>query len=122
MYNFQKHFNELKEKAGLTNYRIAKDLGVDRVQLLRWARGGVEPKPEWLYKIASYFEVPMETFFTDEPKMNYTATTGRYTSIVEGLRRLGYLDFHDIDDDRIEVEFNGEQLGIWSVYHQTFVD
>lgn len=122
MYNFAKRFIELKEKAGVSEYRISRELGVNRNQIAAWRTNRIAPKPEWLYKIAAYFEVPMETFFEEEPKLNYTVTTGRYTSVVEGLRRLGYLDFHDIDDDRIEVVFNGEQLGIWSVYRQTFVD
>lgn len=50
----------LRDAKGVTDYRVAKDLGFSRTTLIEWGKGTYTPKLDKLSKIAHYFEVPLE--------------------------------------------------------------
>lgn len=63
---YQKYL-ELRKKAGVTDYKVAKATGISTATLTNWKHGRYEPKIGKLSLIANYFGVPV-TYFLDEVK------------------------------------------------------
>lgn len=59
-------YAELREKAGVTDYEVAKRTGVSTVTLTNWKYGRYTPKFDKLLSIARYFGVHVEYFADDE--------------------------------------------------------
>lgn len=57
-----KKYEELRDKAGVTDYRIAMDTGIPKSTFSEWKSGRSKPKLEKLVKIADYFGVSIEYF------------------------------------------------------------
>ena len=57
-----KRYAELRDKAGLTDYEVAKQTGVSTSTLTNWKYGRYTPKTEKLKKIGDYFGKPIEYF------------------------------------------------------------
>ena len=55
----------LRDKKGVTDYRVAKDLGFSRTTLHDWGRGTGKPKLDKLKKLADYFGVSIEELIGD---------------------------------------------------------
>ena len=53
---------ELRDKAGVTDYRVAKETGIVRSTFTDWKSGKSEPKTEKLKKIADFFGVSIDFF------------------------------------------------------------
>lgn len=53
-------YANLRDSKGITDYRVAADLGFSRTTLTEWAKGTYTPKVDKLKKIADYFGVPLE--------------------------------------------------------------
>ena len=49
----------LREKAGVTDYEVAKSTGISTATLTNWKYGRYTPKIAKLQKIADYFGVPV---------------------------------------------------------------
>lgn len=60
-----KKYAELRDNAGLTDYRVSKDTGISTATLSSWKNGNYSPKFDKLLTIAKYFNVPVE-YFADE--------------------------------------------------------
>ncbi len=58
-------YAELRDKKGVTDYRVAKDVGISNVTLSAWKNGTYKPKADKMLKIANYFGVPLEYFLED---------------------------------------------------------
>ena len=58
-------YSELRDKAGLTDYRVSKDTGISTATLSSWKNGNYSPKFDKLLTLAKYFGVPVE-YFADE--------------------------------------------------------
>ena len=58
-------YKALRDKRGLTDYRVAKDLGFSRTTLFYWGKKQYTPKIDKLKKIADYFGVPITVFIGD---------------------------------------------------------
>lgn len=56
------HYVELRDKKGVTDYRVSKDTGITRSTFTDWKNGRSSPKLEKLSLLAKYFEVPIEYF------------------------------------------------------------
>ena len=54
-------YAELRDKAGVTDYEVAKNTGVSTATLTNWKYGRYTPKADKIEKIADYFGVPLET-------------------------------------------------------------
>lgn len=54
---------ELRDKKGVTDYKVAEDTGVSKSTFSDWKAGRSKPKLEKLFKIANYFGVSVEYFF-----------------------------------------------------------
>lgn len=55
-------YAELRDKRGLTDYRVSKDTGLSTVMLSNWKQGHYKPKADKLKILAEYFGVPIEYF------------------------------------------------------------
>lgn len=53
---------ELREKKGVTDYRVAVDTGIPCSTFSDWKSGRSKPKIEKIKRIADYFKVPIEYF------------------------------------------------------------
>lgn len=51
---------ELRDKKGVTDYRVSKDTGISRSTFTDWKNGRSAPKVEKLLLLAEYFDVPVE--------------------------------------------------------------
>lgn len=60
-FAYQK-FKELREKAGITEYRVSAETGISTTVLTQWSRGDYDLKLEKLTLIANYFGVPVTDF------------------------------------------------------------
>jgi len=55
----------LRDKAGITDYRVSKETGIPTSALTNWKYGRYAPKFDKLLTLAKYFNVPVE-YFADE--------------------------------------------------------
>lgn len=55
-------YAELRERKGVTDYRVAKETGISRSFFTDWQRGVYQPKIAKLQKLAAYFGVPVTVF------------------------------------------------------------
>lgn len=53
---------ELRDKKGVTDYRVALDTGIPKSTFTDWKTGRSKPKIEKLKILAKYFMVPVEYF------------------------------------------------------------
>ena len=63
MYN---RYCELRERDGLTDYQVAKSIGVNQTVFSDWRRGKSEPKNDKLVKLARFFGVTLDWLVTGE--------------------------------------------------------
>ncbi len=54
---FTERLNGLIKENGITMYRLAKDIGVNKQTVVFWCDGMSEPKISHLRRIAEYFDV-----------------------------------------------------------------
>lgn len=52
----------LREKKGVTDYRVASDTGITKSTFTDWKTGRSKPKFDKLLALARYFGVPVEYF------------------------------------------------------------
>lgn len=55
-------YASLRDKKGLTDYRVAKDTGITKSTFTDWKTGRSNPKLYKLKILAQYFTVPIEYF------------------------------------------------------------
>lgn len=55
-------YAELRNSAGVTDYKVAKDTGISTSTLTNWKYGRYTPKVDKLSKIATYFNVSVNYF------------------------------------------------------------
>jgi transcriptional regulator with XRE-family HTH domain len=55
----------LRDKKGITDYRVSKETGISTSTLSNWKQGNYEPKLEKLLVLAKYFGVSVEYFAND---------------------------------------------------------
>jgi len=56
---------ELRDKKGISDYRVAVDTGIPKSTLSEWKSGRSKPKVDKLKVLAEYFNVPI-TYFLKE--------------------------------------------------------
>ena len=64
-------YAKLRDERGLSDYKVAQDLGFSRSTLTQWKNGDHQPKAEKLQKIADYFGVPIDYLMTGEVREGY---------------------------------------------------
>lgn len=71
-----KHFEALLKGKGITAYEVGKTTKITQSTFSMWKSGKIIPKRDKLEKIADYFNVPIEYFYTGEllqkPKENFS--------------------------------------------------
>lgn len=61
-----KKYEELRDKQGITDYRVSKDTGIPKSTFSEWKSGRSNPKVGKLKILADYFGVSID-YFLDEP-------------------------------------------------------
>ena len=61
---YQKYL-ELRQKAGITDYKVAKATGISTATLTNWKHGRYVPKANKIKAIADFFGVSMEYFMSE---------------------------------------------------------
>lgn len=56
-------YSILRDDAGLTDYKVSKATGISTSVLAQWKRGAFNLKVEKVQKLASFFSVPVGTFY-----------------------------------------------------------
>ena len=54
-------YAELRDKKGLTNYRVSADTGIPKSTFSEWKSGRSKPKVDKLKVLADYFGVSLES-------------------------------------------------------------
>lgn len=57
-----KKYVQLRDSLGVTDYRVASDIGIPKSTFSDWKSGRSEPKVDKLQKLANYFGVSIEYF------------------------------------------------------------
>lgn len=57
-----KKYVELRDKKGVTDYKVAVATGITKSTFTDWKNGRSKPKFDKLLILAKYFEVPVEYF------------------------------------------------------------
>ena len=60
--NLYQRYADLRDKAGVTDYEVAKQTGDSTSTLTNWKYGRYVPKADKIKKIAEYFKMPIEYF------------------------------------------------------------
>lgn len=60
-----KVYQELRDTKGVTDYRVAKDTGINQSVLTMWKQGQFNLKVEKIMLLADYFGVPLEMFLNE---------------------------------------------------------
>lgn len=55
-----KRLKDLRDKKGISQYELAKDIGTTQKQIYSWENDVQSPKAEALIKIAEYFDVSVD--------------------------------------------------------------
>lgn len=63
-----KKYAELRDKKGVTDYRVASETGITKSTFTDWKTGRSKPKFDKLLVLAKYFGVPVEYFAEDDGK------------------------------------------------------
>ena len=58
-------YSELRDKKGVTDYKVATAAGIPKSTFSDWKSGRSKPKADKLFKIAQVLEVPMETLMKE---------------------------------------------------------
>lgn len=53
---------ELRDRKGVTDYKVAKDTGIGQSTFTDWKQGRITPKLPKLLKLADYFGVSVTVF------------------------------------------------------------
>lgn len=53
---------DLRDKKGVTDYRVASDTGITKSTFTDWKNGRSKPKVDKLTTLSKYFGVPIEYF------------------------------------------------------------
>lgn len=61
-----KKYAALRDKANVTDYRVASDTGITKSTFTDWKTGRSKPKFDKLLLLAKYFDVPVEYFAEKE--------------------------------------------------------
>lgn len=57
-----KKYAELRDKHGLSDYKVAQETGISASTLSDWKNGLYVPKMDKIVTLARFFEVPIEYF------------------------------------------------------------
>lgn len=61
-----KNYAALRDKKGLTDYRVAMDTGISTATLSSWKNGAYTPKSDKLLVLAKYFGVSVEELLEEQ--------------------------------------------------------
>ena len=63
---FSERLQSLRKERGITIYQLASSLGIMRATIYRWECGKTFPKSEDMERVADFFGVPVDYFYSKE--------------------------------------------------------
>lgn len=96
---FGQRISDLLKEKRVSNYRLAKDLGIAESAVRKWRKDETTPRSKTLQKIADYFSIsPVWLLYGDEA---HAPTLGDWAmSIARRLEK--YVEKHPGEKERIE--------------------
>lgn len=76
----------LADEKNMSDYRVAKEAGIAQETLSSWKRGKYVPKREKLERLANYFDVDVDFFFSESPFERIVSDS--ITPIAEKIQRV----------------------------------
>lgn len=58
-------YEALRDEEGVLDSHVASESGVEQPTLIAWRNGDYSPKVDKIMKIANYFKVPLDYFYTE---------------------------------------------------------
>lgn len=59
-----RRYASLRDEKGVTDYRVCKDIGIALSDMSHWKKGDYTPKVDKILKIANYFGVALDYFYS----------------------------------------------------------
>ena len=102
---------KLRDEKGLSDYKVAQDLGFSRSTFSQWKAGSSQPKRDKLQKIADYFGVSTQYLLTGDSRYKYLPDINDFMNqqkyeemmkqkeiltFTEKFSKLGYKDREEI--------------------------
>lgn len=72
---FSSSLKEAMNERGITNYKLAKDLGISQSSVANWI-GGHLPSPRMAFRVARYLGKPLDELIGNEPGKNVEKNGG----------------------------------------------
>lgn len=82
---YAKNLASLRERAGITQDQLAKEMGVYTLEVGKWESGETEPTMEQYNKLASFFNVPAETIQNSEIETTSTKNIAEQAGYIESI-------------------------------------
>lgn len=90
----------LREKKGISQTKLAKDLNIDTSTLAKWENNTRQITLEWAIKLANYFDMNVGDFISVNQITNTSYPTQNDTEYKKILKEKGLMD----DDENIDEE------------------
>lgn len=98
----------LREKKGISQTKLAKDLNIDTSTLAKWENNTRQITLEWAIKLANYFDMDVGDFISVNQITNTSYPTQNDTEYKKILKEKGLMD----DDENINEESLNKLLKI----------
>lgn len=60
-----KKYAQLRDKAGVTDYKVSKETGIPTATFTNWKHGRYNPKADKIKAIADFFHVDISYFYNE---------------------------------------------------------
>ena len=98
----------LREKKGLSQTKLAKDLNIDTSTLAKWENNTRQITLEWAIKLANYFDMDVGNFISVNQINNTSSKANNDETYKRILREKGLMD----DNENIDEESLNKLLKI----------
>lgn len=98
----------LREKKGISQTKLAKDLNIDTSTLAKWENNTRQITLEWAIKLANYFDMNVGDFISVNQITNTSYPTQNDTEYKKILKEKGLMD----DEENIDEESLNKLLKI----------
>lgn len=89
----------LREKKGITQTKLAKDLNIDTSTLAKWENNTRQITLEWAIKLANYFDMDVGNFISVNQINNTSSRTNNNEEYKKILREKGLIDENITEED-----------------------
>lgn len=92
----------LREKKGISQTKLAKDLNIDTSTLAKWENNTRQITLEWAIKLANYFDMNVGNFISVNQMNNTSSKINNDEEYKKILREKGLMDENEnIDEEKL---------------------